>query len=359
MRLLDRLGIDLEAVERFLHEHLKFVIISALSLLAFVIVVAVVGFFIFVKGAEQTLVPNVQGKELTTALLELQDKELYPRIQLRYSNSAAEKGSILEQEPKPGNIVKAGRRIKLVVSRGVIIDKIENYMGQDIDEVKMRLQAMFSSTNRPLLSIKEPLVFDFSSDLAGTIIQQSPPPGSEVSGPTQLSFVVSRGPESELARVPQLSGLRVWEAFEALDKAGVHWTLALRHALEGERGETVVSQLPAADQMVSIDTPIEILVSLPKSLRSGEVYGLFTHTVPEYPYPLALTLEALLPSGERNLVASLSHRGGEITLPYRVSADAVLILTVLDREIIRLPAEMYQEPLLEPSEDRENALSFE
>ena len=55
---------------------------------AFLIVVmaAVATFFATVKGPEQVLVPNVVGKQLEDALLEMQVKELYPKINLRYSD---------------------------------------------------------------------------------------------------------------------------------------------------------------------------------------------------------------------------------------------------------------------------------
>ncbi len=347
---------DTEAIEQFVHEHIRFVLASALAILVFVAVIATVVFFTFVRGGEQTMVPNVQGKELTTALLELQAKELYPRIQLRYSNSAAEKGNILEQDPQPGAIVKAGRRIKLVVSRGVIIDTVENFVGQDVDDVKMRLQAMFSSTLRPLLSLQEPLVYAFSPEPAGTIIEQSPAPGSDVSGPTKLVFVVSRGPESDRVTVPALTGLRVWEALEELDKAGAYWTMAVRPAQEGERGDSVVSQLPAANQVVTLNKPIEVLVAVPANIRDGEVYGLFSYNLPEYPYPLASKLEALLPSGERELVASFSHRGGLFTVPYRLPEKATLVLTVLDREIVRRAVEP---AIVPPEEEAEEAEATE
>lgn len=47
----------------------------------------------------------------------MQVKELYPKIQLRYSDVPGDKGMILEQNPVAGTIVKASRRIDLVVSR--------------------------------------------------------------------------------------------------------------------------------------------------------------------------------------------------------------------------------------------------
>lgn len=55
--------------------------------------------FYFVKSAEQVMVPNVVGKDLPEALLDLQARELYPRIQLRYSQKADEKGLSLNRIP--------------------------------------------------------------------------------------------------------------------------------------------------------------------------------------------------------------------------------------------------------------------
>ena len=49
-----------------------FSIVMAMCLIVFVGVIAVAVFFIAVRGAEETMVPDVRGKELTDALLELQ-----------------------------------------------------------------------------------------------------------------------------------------------------------------------------------------------------------------------------------------------------------------------------------------------
>ena len=123
-------NIDLDTVEEYVANHLRLFITMAIGLVIFVGVVAGSVFFISVRGAEQTMVPDVQGKDLTAALLELQVKELYPRIQLRHSQTSADKGLVLEQNPRPGTIVKAGRRIQLVVSQGVMINTVENFLGR-------------------------------------------------------------------------------------------------------------------------------------------------------------------------------------------------------------------------------------
>ena len=112
----------------------KTLITMAITLILIMGIITMAVFFLAVKGQEEVMVPNVTGKELASALIDMQVKELYPKIQLRYSNSIDEKGKILEQNPPAGSIVKAGRRINLVVSRGVVIDRVRNYVGQKVDD---------------------------------------------------------------------------------------------------------------------------------------------------------------------------------------------------------------------------------
>jgi beta-lactam-binding protein with PASTA domain len=327
---------DLDAVEEYVANHLKLFISMAGGLLVFVGIIAVAIFFIAVRGAEQTMVPEVRGKDITEALLELQVKELYPRLQLRYSHSPHDKGLILEQEPRAGTIVKAGRRIRLVVSQGVLISKVEHYVGRNIDEVRIDIQTLIaSSTGAPLLSLKEPLMYDYSSETPGTILSQKPEAGADISGPLALELVVSRGPENALVTVPELAGLSITEALEQIGGSGINFSFTVREIRPGETGETVIFQTPRANTAAPADTPVQLTATVPAELAEGEVFNLFRYPIPQNPYPLAVRLEALLPSGERLRLISVEYPGGEFTVPYRLPAGSTLVLSMLNREIHR------------------------
>ncbi|OHE66245.1 MAG: penicillin-binding protein [Treponema sp. GWB1_62_6] len=331
----------MDSIETYVSARLRSFIAAAIALLVFVTLVAMTVFFLAVRGAEQTMVPDIKGKELTAALLELQVKELYPRIQLRYSQTSAEKGTVLEQDPSPGAIVKAGRRVKLVVSRGVVVDKIEDFTGQNLDDVKMHIQTLFSTSSRPLLSVREPPAYKFSPEAAGTILEQKPEPGVEVSGPMKLEFVVSRGPENAMVKVPDLVGLPVADALERIRQSGIFFSIQIRPAAGNEAGDTVVSQLPAGQEVVAANTRVALLVSTPTELEEGELFGLFSRTLPDYPYPLSVKLEALLPTNERRRIFSSDFPGGEFSVPFRLPEGSTLILSVLNREILREDAVAY------------------
>jgi beta-lactam-binding protein with PASTA domain len=191
-------GFDFRSIEEYMTNHLKMFILSVAGLVIFVGIIAVSVFFIAVRGEEQVMVPDVVGKELTAALLELQVKELYPRLQLRYSQTSMDRGIILEQEPRPGTIVKAGRRIHLVVSQGVVLNRVENFIGRSIDQVRMDIQTINASAGGiPLLVIREPVMYIFSGENPGIILEQKPESGTNISASTTLEFVVSRGRENE------------------------------------------------------------------------------------------------------------------------------------------------------------------
>ena len=331
--------IDLDAVESYVANNLRLFISMAAGLLVIVGLVAVSVFFINVRGAERTMVPDVQGRDLTAALLELQVKELYPRISLRYSQSSADKGLVLEQNPLPGTIVKAGRRIQLVVSQGVMVNTIENYIGRNLDEVRMDLQTLLSAQGTgmapPLITVKEPLMFVFSPEPAGTVLQQSPEPGTTISGPTVLELVVSQGLENTTVRLPSLVGLGIVDALEQIGRSGIDFEFSLRPPQSGETPGTVVDQTPSGGVLVQFNTRVAIVLAAPDNLPDNQVFGIFTYDMAKNPYPLLVSLDSILPGGARERLLTVQFPGGRLTVPYIQPPGAILVLSMLNREIYR------------------------
>lgn len=148
--------IDFNTLADRLRENSRIVLITSATVLLVTAAAAVVVFFLSLRSAEQVMVPSLTGKDMAVAMIEMQEKELYPRIQLKYSDKIDDKGMVMAQSPAPGSIVKAGRRIDLTISRGIVIDKMENYVGQSVDNVKMNLQSLFASMDTPLIAIEDP-----------------------------------------------------------------------------------------------------------------------------------------------------------------------------------------------------------
>jgi beta-lactam-binding protein with PASTA domain len=328
-----RLPLDLSKVENLDREHYKIVVYTLSAVIVLMVLAGVLAFAFSLKGTEQTMVPDIRGVELSQALVKLQEKELYPRIALRFTDDPNDRGRIVEQRPLPGSIVKAGRRINLVVSRGPVVDRIENYVGQDLNEVKIHLQTLFSST-RPLLSIKDPPVYIYDQAAPGIILEQKPLPDTELAGPVALELVVSRGPEKAKTTVPDLRGLDYAAAMLLVEKANLPIVTTMRKAEAKEKPGTIASESPAGGSQVSAWSLLNLVVTAPAP-EQGMVSGVFAKDLPAYPYPLRVSLDVLKPSGERSTIFRVNHPGGKFSVPYFVPDGSVLILTALDREVAR------------------------
>lgn len=335
--------IDFDAIAAKLRENSRMIIICGASALVLTVAACIVVFFLSLKGSEKVMVPDVRGKDLAVAMLEMQAKELYPKLQLRYTDKPEDKGLIMEQSPHAGSIVKAGRRINLVVSRGVIVDRVENFTGQNIDDVKIHLQALFTSTSTPILSIKEPPLYKFSTETAGTILEQDPAPDTPITGPIQLALVVSRGPENNRVSVPAITGLSITDALIVMARSNVVFDFTTRAPEGHEVAGTVVSQLPAENATVNALSRVSAVVAMPVKSTDGKVYGIFTETLPVYPYPFQIKLEAVTPKNERYEIISMKHPGGELSIPYAVEDGTVLVLTILNKEVMSVEVHAKEE----------------
>ena len=308
----------------------KTIVITSLVMLIVFVAVSTLIFFISLKSAEQVMVPNVVGKDLPEALLDLQARELYPRIQLRYSQKADEKGLILEQDPSPGAIVKGGKRIELVVSQGTVIDTVQNYIGENIEDVQNRIRELFTSGSRQYIQIKQPYLTKYSAEPAGTILEQEPAAGTPISNNMELTFVVSKGTQAETTQVPDMAGADLKKIYQVMQRAAV--TFAFTAGSTTGTDITVQQQSAAAQSGVPVFSPVTLTVSLPES-ANGMVSGILKATLAEFPYPFTVSLYAAYPNGDKDLLTSFRHPGGACSVPYTVPEGTKLSLEVLNKEV--------------------------
>jgi beta-lactam-binding protein with PASTA domain len=301
------------------------------------IVFGVITFWLSVSGKEEVLVPRVEQEELITALTELQEKELYPRLQVRYSSDFA-KGLVIEQKPAAGSIVKAGRRVTLVVSKGPIIDKVADYVGQNLEDVRLNLKTLFASY-RALLKIKEPVIYQFDPAPRGTILAQKPEAGTVIGNVTELELVVSRGPRGELIEVGDYVGLPFQDALAELAALNIPFVFSVRPAAGDEQSGVILSQTPEAGSEVPYGSVLQMSMSRPRRLPGGRVFGVFEYVLPDYPIMVDISLDAITPADKTTLL-SMKHPGGPISIPYVVEENSELVLYIFDSEEIRQHAGM-------------------
>lgn len=315
-------------------KQVKVVVLFAAGLILLMMLVGVLTFSLVIRGPELTMVPNVTEMDVLDAIMALQKKELIPIVELRYSANPADKGKVLGQDPKSGSQLRAGKKVVLRISRGGIIERVENYIGWKLSDLEIHLKSLFTATG-PLISIQQPVVRVFNTAPSGTILEQKPEPESPLSGPVQLQLIVSKGQEGEIKKVENYVGMTIEKAILSMAGEDLPFIFAFRKAEKQEKPGTVVSQTPAPGETVTEDTRAELVVAEPKNLPRGQIFGIMEKSLPEYPVLVDLKVEAILPDGDREERFSMRHPGGAISFAYIEEENTVLVLYVFDKEILR------------------------
>ena len=314
--------------------YFKLTVFFSIGIIAVMVTASLVAFFLTIEGEEQTLVPDVRGLELEEAMIELQQKGLVGHVLLRISPDPSDKGFVLGQDLGPGTLVKVGRRVELRVSKGPVIDEVDNFVGLNISEVKLQLQSM-STIYGAILKIKEPYMEVYSESLPGTILEQKPAPGTKITQLTELELIVSRGPQGSLVTVEDYVGLGFYDALWTFSKTDAPFVFSHRSAEGEEEPGTVVSQSPAAGTDVEAGTLMQFIISTPEDYPEASVFGILQRVLPDYPVSVRLIVEVLGPGGDRRQLINMRHPGGLISIPYLEEENSQIVVSSSLRELFR------------------------
>jgi eukaryotic-like serine/threonine-protein kinase len=315
-------------------KNFNILIYSSLGSIALMFVIALVTFLITLNSKELTMVPDMKGLDLANAVIDLQDRALYAEVQQRYSSNMADKGTVLGQDPQQGTLVKAGTRVLLKVSKGSSVEKLEDYTGWGLIELENHLKSLVTSYG-PLLKLNKPYIYIYNDAPAGTVLEQKPLPGTEISILTDLNVVISRGPEGALTLVRDYENTEWQRALQLAIADGFSFTFSSRPAQRGEVPGMVTSQSPSAESEVPADTVRQIFISEPVEIEQGYLFGILEKELPVYPVKIPVEVESITPGGVETILAKLYHAGGLLTIPYIVSDGSTLIISINGEEKIR------------------------
>ena len=304
---------------------------------AVLIVTAVAAFFVLVRGDEETQVPAIVGANLLEAMEQLQEKGLVAQVEGRFT-SEVPAWQVMTQTPVAGSLVKAGRPVTVVISRGRAVTQVGDYRDRDIDEVKLELQTQTVTDESPIgIAEGGPRITDPRP--AGTILAQSPEPGTDISKDTTILFIVSRGPRGDLVEVPHFAGMTFGDALTELAQRNQAFVFTVRDGGAEDAPGTVVFQSPDGGSEVPHSTILQVGITRPELAGDELVFGLFEYEVERYAILVDLALSAEIPDQpEPVTLLETRYQGGPIAVPFVIRRDAELVLTVLGQEVDRRQA---------------------
>lgn len=293
-------------------------------------------FFIRVKGAEQTLVPNVVGIQLEDAIVELQVKQLYPKIKLRYTDDGVEKGVVLEQSPSARSMVKGYSTVTLTVSRGPVQATVEDYVGKNVKDLKIGDEQLAYGDNKSVLKFDSP-IYKYDDSAEGTVLAQFPAPGLDVFQTTNVQLVVSKGAAKKNVEIPALYGMTIQDFFDKAQNTPLIFDVTAHVAAEGEVPGTITTNTSTGSVQEYSRIAVDFAFPEAPIITEDEeiAFGLIEEELADFPFPVKMELDAISTEGETTRVASFRHTGGKIAVPYAVAKGTTLVFTVNNKVATR------------------------
>ncbi|MHC1718726.1 MAG: Stk1 family PASTA domain-containing Ser/Thr kinase [Acidaminococcaceae bacterium] len=211
----------------------------------------IIGLFSFgVIGGPEVEVPDVTGKTVVEAQNILAQAKLGYTIDEEYNIKVAP-GTVISQNPGAKRMVKEGRKIILIVSKGVELGDVPNLKGKRLTEAK----AMLKSSRFELGRVSYRYVSGAPEE---TILEQSVAPPAKLPIGTKLDVVINI--KSDQVVLPDLVGLSSTSAKNKLNDLGLVLG-KVNTVVSKEPDNTVIEMNPASKEVVNVGTVVDITVS--------------------------------------------------------------------------------------------------
>ena len=203
-----------------------------------------------VIGGPEVEVPDVTGKTVVEAQNILAQSKLGYTIDEEY-NIKVPPGTVISQNPGAKRMVKEGRKITLVVSKGVELGDVPNLKGKRLTEAK----AILKSSRFELGRVSYKYVSGAPEE---TILEQSVAPPAKLPIGTKLDVVINI--KSDQVVLPDLVGLNSASAKNKLNELGLILG-KVNTVVSKEPDNTVIEMNPASKEVVNVGTVVDITVS--------------------------------------------------------------------------------------------------
>jgi beta-lactam-binding protein with PASTA domain len=206
-----------------------------------------------VERAPSVTVPDVTGLGISEAVDKLTAQSLDLEIRaLAYSDEVPE-NRIVRQKPDAGKVVRAGRAVGVVLSRGAERHPVPDVRGLPLEDARIQLEEA---------DLKAEVGVRMRDGAEGEVVAQGEEPGRRLARGSAVPLVVSSGPKPVLLRMPRLEGRTLDDAVAEADALGLRASRVEEVSLEDpSRQGRVVSHEPLAGFPVARGAEVTITVA--------------------------------------------------------------------------------------------------
>lgn len=303
-------------------------IIYSSALAAAVVVGALVSLRAVTHARGTVEVPNLYNTSLDEALdlLAARDLELR-KAESRYS-SVIPQHYIIRQDPLPNTVVRRGRAVLVVVSKGNQYVTAPTLVGRPLREGRIALRQQGLQTGR--------VAWIHHTQDANIIMAQSPEPGTATVQDGTVDLLVSLGPRHLVYRTPTLVGNSIDEATKVINALGLELGEVDTHVDPSLPQGMVLEQTPEPGARVTQGDTITLAMSIPTEVGRGaeDIFGaLIFRTSPGF-FKRQVRVEVIDNKGSREVYRQMHLPAEETVVPYVYRLPAT-IKVFQDDELVR------------------------
>jgi len=209
---------------------------------------------LFVRQGQEFALPNVVALQVDEAAQLLEEHGLSLEIGGEEHSPAGLEGTILSQEPPAGTMVKLGRPVVVVISKGGQLIRLPYLAGVTVRQASLSLADAGLVAGDVQWSYSDSLPRDI-------VIATTPEAGSLVPKGSRVQLLVNQGGNQDTVAMPNLVGTQLTHARDLLEKLGLELGVVIRQQATDLLPGTILEQSEPTGAMVHRGGVIDLVVA--------------------------------------------------------------------------------------------------
>lgn len=255
-------------------------------------------------------VPNLYSMSLDEALDVLAERGLVLHKSESRFSPVIPSQHIISQDPLPDAVVRRGRPVLVVVSKGQQFVTVPNVEGRSLRAGRIALRQQGLTSGR--------ISWMHHAAQANVVIAQVPEPGESGVREQPVDLLVSLGQRKRVYRIPNFIGHSIEETSKALNQLGLEiGEVDTRVEPQLPQGQ-VLSQAPEAGARIVEGDMVKITMSIPTKVGRGaeDIFGAIIYrTTPGF-IKRQIRVEVIDNQGSREIYRQMHRPVDEIMLPF-------------------------------------------
>jgi len=224
---------------------------------AFFVIASLSAYFtlnFLVSSESNTVVPDLSGKHVVTALELLSDLSLNTKIKGMTYSSEIPTHYVISQDPPPGFEIKPGRDVRIILSKGPESTVVPLLKGLPLNQVRIVLDENGLGAGN--------VSHGYQNTVSnGVILAQVPASGKTVHREQPVDLLVSLGKRPNGFIMPDLTGLSIDEAIQHLARAQLLLGDVNSVTIADRPFNKIIDQSPAIGHRVYANSNVNLTIN--------------------------------------------------------------------------------------------------